>query len=312
MAELTEADRYLLERIGRGDGEGWSQLVERYQGRLLAFARSRLSRKEEAEDLVQDTFIAFLEGLKNFRENASVETFLFTILRRKLIDFFRGKQMRVTFLQEALAKSSSDSSYAPVSLQSPEETASFYMRREEQSEALRAVLAETLDGLLERLRKAENFRDLQIVEMIFYAQLRNKDVARLMHMDEKAIALIKHRSLKEIKQHVAQSSQLSRDEIMAVDSPAWEDSPAATSMLTEIWESTRPTCPKRTTVGRFLLGTLEKPWQSYVDFHLNQLGCQFCRANLEDLKKQTEDESAKVFQSRLMQSTIGFFRPRSG
>jgi hypothetical protein len=63
-------------------------------------------------------------------------------------------------------------------------------------------------------------------------------------------------------------------------------------------------------VGRFLLGTLERPWQSYVDFHLNQLGCQFCRANLEDLKKQTEDESAKVFQSRLMQSTIGFFRPR--
>src|SRR5436190_5488005 len=179
MPELTEADRYLLERIGRGDAEGWSQLVERYQGRLLAFARSRLSRKEEAEDLVQDTFIAFLEGLKNFRENASVETFLFTILRRKLIDFFRGKQMRVTFLQEALAKSNSDSSFAPVSLQSPEATASFYMRREEQSEKLRQVLAEALDGLLDRLRKAENFRDLQIVEMIFYAQLRNKDVAQL-------------------------------------------------------------------------------------------------------------------------------------
>src|SRR6478672_7516020 len=99
MAELTEGDRYLLQQIARGDSDGWRQLVERYQGRLLAFARSRLSRKEEAEDLVQDTFIAFLEGLKNFRENASVETFLFTILRRKLIDFFRGKQMRVCFLR---------------------------------------------------------------------------------------------------------------------------------------------------------------------------------------------------------------------
>src|SRR5215471_20681529 len=102
MPELTEGDRYLLQQIAHGDGEGWSQLVRTYQGRLLAFARSRLSRKEEAEDLVQDTFIAFLEGLKNFRENASVETFLFTILRRKLIDFFRGKQMRVCFLQDVL------------------------------------------------------------------------------------------------------------------------------------------------------------------------------------------------------------------
>src|SRR5437762_9988194 len=102
MAELTQADRYLLDQIVRGDADGWSQLVARYQGRLLAFARGRLSRKEEAEDLVQDTFIAFLEGIKRFRENASVETFLFTILRHKIIDFFRGKQMRTCFLQEVM------------------------------------------------------------------------------------------------------------------------------------------------------------------------------------------------------------------
>src|SRR3954467_15307422 len=116
MAELTEADRYLLERIARGDTEGWYQLVQPYQGRLLAFARSRLNRKEEAEDLVQDTFIAFLEGLKNFRENASVETFLFTILRHKLIDFFRGKQMRVCFLQELLQGDSSTRDDRPMQL----------------------------------------------------------------------------------------------------------------------------------------------------------------------------------------------------
>src|SRR3954462_5751502 len=109
MAELTQADRYLLQQITRGDADGWSQLVARYQGRLLAFARSRLPRKEEAEDLVQDTFIAFLEGLPKFRENASVETFLFTILRHKLIDFFRGKQMRVCFLQEVMPGGSSGS-----------------------------------------------------------------------------------------------------------------------------------------------------------------------------------------------------------
>src|SRR3954467_7440433 len=116
MAELSDADRYLLQQITRGDAEGWSQLVRTYQGRLLAFARSRLSRKEEAEDLVQDTFIAFLEGIARFRENASVETFLFTILRHKLIDFFRGKQMRVCFLQELLQGDSSTRDDRPMQL----------------------------------------------------------------------------------------------------------------------------------------------------------------------------------------------------
>ena len=57
MADITEADRYLLRQILDGNAEGWSQLVERYQGRLLAFARGRLSRREEAEDLVQEAFL---------------------------------------------------------------------------------------------------------------------------------------------------------------------------------------------------------------------------------------------------------------
>src|SRR5881394_3104014 len=162
MAELTEGDRYLLERIARGDAEGWSQLVRTYQGRLLAFARSRLARKEEAEDLVQDTFIAFLEGISRFRENASVETFLFTILRHKLIDFFRGKQMRTCFLQDVLETDSHDER-APQLEDSQAPTASWYARRDEQDDLLRSTLAEALGALIERLKEAENFRDLQII-----------------------------------------------------------------------------------------------------------------------------------------------------
>src|SRR4051794_19050146 len=308
MAELTEGDRYLLQRIAQGDSEGWERLVERYQGRLLAFARGRLSRKEEAEDLVQDTFIAFLEGFTKFRKDASVETFLFTILRRKLIDLFRGRQMRVCFLQEML-ESKSDSGGSSMQLPSDEPTASFYARREEQGSMLRSALSAALHSLVERLKANENLRDLQILEMLFYAQLRNKNAADVIGMDEKAIALIKHRALKEIREHVTAHAKLDRAEPGAtlLEAPAWESSAIAASMLTDVWEQQRPTCPKRSTVGRFLLGTLEPAWQKYVDFHVNKLGCHFCRANLDDLKKQTE-EAPRQLHARVMQSTVGFFR----
>src|SRR3954452_18355444 len=131
MAELTEAEPYLLEQTAQGNPDGWAQLVARYQGRLLAFARSRLPRREEAEDLVQDTFIAFLERLPKFRENASVETFLFTILRHKLIDFFRGRQMRVCFLQEVMqggSSSTSDPDGRAPQMADSTPTASWYVR----------------------------------------------------------------------------------------------------------------------------------------------------------------------------------------
>lgn len=306
MPEITEADKYLLQQIAAGNPDGWSELVERYQGRLLAFARGRLHRKEEAEDLVQDTFIAFLEGLPRFRENASVETFLFTILRHKLIDFFRGRQMKTCFIQEVVEADSGESDPQQV-LPSPGQTASWYARTDEQSDQLRTALAGALEVTLERLQQAENFRDLQILEMVFYAQIRNKDSARLLGMDEKQIALIKHRALKEIREHVARHASLNRGDAALLDAPAWEQSTMAASLLTEVWESRRPTCPKRSTLGRFVLNTLEPQWKQYVEFHTGKLGCRFCQANLEDLRKQTE-EQPKQLHHRVMQSTVGFFR----
>jgi RNA polymerase sigma factor (sigma-70 family) len=307
MAELTQADRYLLDQIGRGDQSAWAQLVQRYQGRLLAFARGRLSRREEAEDLVQDTFIAFLEGLGRFRENASVETFLFTILRHKLIDFFRGRQMRTCFLQDVLDGSSADPGRQPQIQDSQQATASWYVRREEHDQSLRDALSDALDELIERLRKSENFRDLQIIEMLFYAQIRNKDAAGVLGMDEKQIALIKHRALREIREQVVARGTVSAAHAPLIETPAWEASAQSASLLTEVWEQQRPTCPKRSTLGRFVLGTLEPAWQSYVDFHVNKLGCVFCRANLDDLRKQSEEQPRALY-SRVLQSTVGFFR----
>jgi len=304
MAELTEADRYLLEQIRKGEPDGWTQLVGRYQGRLLAFARSRLQKKAEAEDLVQETFITFLQNLSKFRDAYSLETYLFTILRRKVIDFFRGKQTRTCFLTDVLQGGQADSSRAPADVSSPEMSASWYVRRDETSEQGRAALSAALTELINRLKGAENFRDLMIMEMVFYGQLRNKDVARIAGIDEKHVALIKHRAIKEVREHILSAGPA---DIAGVESPSWEASETSASMLTEVWEAERLTCPKRSTIGRFMLGTLDKPWQEYVDFHVQRLGCHFCRANLEDLQRETAEEP-KVMQDRVMQSTIGFFR----
>ena len=181
----------------------------------------------------------------------------------------------------------------------PDLTASTYARRDEQLEQFRSVLSEFLGQMIGGLKEDENFRDLKIVEMIFYAQLRNKDIAKLMAMDEKAIALIKHRWLKQLRERV--ESRLSDQDFSALEASA------ADSLLTDIWESQRLSCPKRSTVGGYLLKTLEPAWQDYVQFHVEKLGCHFCRANLADLKAETK-QSPRALRDRVMQSTVGFFR----
>jgi RNA polymerase sigma factor (sigma-70 family) len=304
MAELTEAERYLVDQIRQGKADGWSQLVTRYQGRLLAFARSRLKRTVEAEDLVQDTFVSFLTGLASFREGYSLETFLFTILRRKIIDHFRGRNSRICFIQD-LADGGSDDADMPAApqIESGDLTASVYGEINESESAERTALAGGLVDLISRLKQAGNFRDLKIVEMLFYAHVRNKDAAKLLAMDEKQIALIKHRCLKEVKEGVAKRLNRSADDL----GDWWESNRGAASMLSEVWEEQRLTCPKRTTVGRLMLGTLEEPWKDYVGFHVNTLGCAFCKANLEDLQNETNYQPTAM-HDRVMQSTIGFFK----
>jgi len=298
MSEITQAEQYLLDQIRQGQAEAWSQLVQRYQGRLLAFARSKLPQRADAEDITQDTFLAFLKGLKSFRSEGSLETYLFTILRRKIINAYRSKRSRKTCLLQDIYQTASgdeDSSDAFEQISAADPTASWYVRRAEQHDLQKEALVQGLRELVNGFKKSLNFRDLEIVEMLFYCQLSNKDAAQTSKISDKNIAVIKHRCLKQVRDLVAKYN-------ITVD----PESAQFENMLTEIWESQRLSCPKRSTIGAYLLNTLDKHWYDYVDFHLNKLGCHFCRANLEDLEQKTSDKQEKSLRERIMESTVGF------
>jgi RNA polymerase sigma-70 factor (TIGR02943 family) len=65
--------------------------IERYADYLYSFAYARLRKQEVAEDLVQDTFFSALRARDSFLNNASEKTWLVSILKRKVIDYYRKK-----------------------------------------------------------------------------------------------------------------------------------------------------------------------------------------------------------------------------
>jgi len=297
MSEISRAENYLIEQIRQGQSQAWTQLVDRYQGRLLAFAQGRLPQRADAEDIVQETFIGFLKGLENFRQQASVETYLFTILRRKIIDLYRSRAARDVCLIQDVYKNTDrqENSDAYNNLPAPDPTASWYVRRDEQYDLQQKALQAALRDLVNGYKKNLNFRDMQIIELLFYCHIPNKNIAKVVDISEKNIAVIKHRCLKQIR------IAISRFDLL-VDPTTMEFE----NMLTDIWESQRLSCPKRSTIGAFYLKTLDDQWLQYVDFHLNTMGCHFCRASLEDLKRQDSASQATQFKARIMESTVGF------
>lgn len=311
MSGLSEADRHLLEQIRSGDADGWQQLVARYQGRLTAFARHKLRQSSDAEDVVQETFIGFLKGLESFRGQASIETYLFTILRRRIINWTRGRKSTLCLLQDVYGANEDASNGAPADAQAQipasDPTASWYVRRDEahalQENALLAGLGELIDGF----KKATNFRDLKVIELLFYCQLRNKDAAQVVGLDEKHVALIKHRCLKQVKQRVQEQMRHGPGGSAWASSPGDElDAALDDGMVAAMWQDQRLSCLKRSTVGAYQLGSLDDDWADYVRFHLDVLGCAFCRANHDDLQRQAERDASQAFRDRIMQSTVGF------
>lgn len=65
--------------------------IERYSDYLYSFAYARLRKEEVAQDLVQDTFFSALRARDTFLNNASEKTWLISILKRKIIDYYRKK-----------------------------------------------------------------------------------------------------------------------------------------------------------------------------------------------------------------------------
>ena len=299
MNRVTKAEQYLLDKIRRGNTQAWSEFVDRYRGRLLSFAQAKLPQSADAEDAVQETFIAFIKSLQTYRGECALETYLFALLRRKIIDSYRSRQSKhVCLIQDTYDSLSDDKVLDPFAdVAGPAQTASWYVRADEQYELQKHTLTDALSELVDGFKSSLNFRDLQITELLFYCHFSNKDVAKIMGLKEKAIALIKHRSLKQIRQRI-ESSRI----------PIGPSSEDFENLMTDIWKLQRFSCPKRSTIGAYLLGTLDKEWRQYVDFHVNTVGCRFCVANLNDLQEQNAEKQSRRLQARIMESTAGFLK----
>ncbi len=293
---ISEADRHLLQLVTAGDENGWRTLVSRFQQRLIAFSRGKLSsadRSAVAEDLVQETFVSFLKAIQTFRGECSLETFLFRILRFRINDHFRkiGAASWVSACEaSAMRVVAQDLSVSRNALQ------------QEQRRIFEERLGEAIFDLTIELKEQACFRDLKVAEGLFFAVLRNQQLAKLMGVKENEIAVTKHRLLKRLRASLAG---------LIADTEIEEDLESRfLPSLQQVWENQRPSCPKRTTLGKYSLQFLPDDWTDFVHFHVNLLGCSYCRANLVELEDESAAAGSDCFNEQLFQSTIGFLKIR--
>jgi RNA polymerase sigma-70 factor (ECF subfamily) len=286
-----------VDQIRRGNQSAWRQLIERYEGRLLAFARSRTARFSDAEDLVQEALIGFAQSLDHYDAARSLETYLFTILRYKLCDQLRSKKI------QALNAPSDEDDWWEQTLPASGETPSGAAARAEAVLVQEALLADVLRRLIHELRDRVAFEDLQVIELVFYAGWRNLRVAELLDLDQKAVAGIKFRAIQKLQKFLGEADE---------SALAALNEASADVTVARVWRERRLTCLKRSTLQAHLLGVLEEPWLSYTQFHLDVVGCPMCLANLQDLEEEEVAEGLPRATEQIFASSVGFLKTGGG
>lgn len=73
-------DEVLVAGLRAGDEATFARLLDSWSGSMLRLARSFVSTRDSAEEVVQDTWLAVLEGVHRFEARSSLKTWVYRIL----------------------------------------------------------------------------------------------------------------------------------------------------------------------------------------------------------------------------------------
>jgi len=91
--ELKTDETELVEKLKRGDPDAVEQMYNANVDRVYSLVFNQVDRNhEEAQEIVQETFIAAVKSVKFFQVRSSISTWLYSIANRKIADFYRRKK----------------------------------------------------------------------------------------------------------------------------------------------------------------------------------------------------------------------------
>jgi RNA polymerase sigma-70 factor (ECF subfamily) len=201
-----ETDKLLVARIRRQEPDAWQECIDRFEGRLLAFADSRLRDRAAAEDVVQETLLGSLTALPNYDDQTPLENFLFAIAAHKLTDVLRKLGRR-----PPLSPIASDGS----GTEPPARTrvASSLIRSQERQSHEQQIVAECLRSLVRAWIERGEYERLRCIEMLFVLGQANKDVAVRLNISEQAVANHKHFVVSKLRDAAQQSLRVPFDPV---------------------------------------------------------------------------------------------------
>ena len=195
----SDSDLLLIQQIRQADPRAWESLISRYEGRLLAFVDRRLHDRAASEDVVQETFIGFLNSLPNYDESRELQTYLFTIASHKLTDHLR----RVGRHPLKPLPESSSSGDGQQAYDHP--AASSLARSQERKDLESNAIERCLGQILSQWQEKCDYERIKVLELLWVKGWANREVAALLKISEQQVANFRFAAVRKLSEHIRHS-----------------------------------------------------------------------------------------------------------
>jgi len=159
----------LVKRAKQGDEDAFHELFKQLSDRVFCYAHSRVSTRDDAIDVVQETFIELWKSLKTFqyRSEEAFYGFVFIILKRRSIKYYKTQHETLPLDEEIV-----DEQYE--------------VEREDYRHLLRHVNA-----------LAEKYQEL--LKLRYWSGMKFREIAGVLNIKETTAKVWHHRALRELK-----------------------------------------------------------------------------------------------------------------
>lgn len=172
----------LIEKIKEGDREAFMTVTNLYQKRVFLLAYSFFRNRDDALDIVQETFLRFYQKVSMFRRGENFQNWLLQIARNLCIDYYRknygkNRELKIDTPVEEMNLSAQNG-------QNPEVASD-----------LRTIFSASIKKLAERQR--------MIFVMKHYNQLKYKEIAEVLGISLGTVKSLHYKAVQNLRGLVA-------------------------------------------------------------------------------------------------------------
>lgn len=171
-------DKEILELIRSADrqNEGFRLLVGRYKEKLYWHIRRMVTEHEDADDILQNTFLKIIRHIGGFQEQSSLYTWMYRIASNETLNFLNAKQRAARDSEVKVLSMAGDHTDGP------------------SSEEMLDLLAKAIDSLPDKQKMVFNMR--------YYDEMPYQQISEITDTTVGALKASYHLAVKKIEEFI--------------------------------------------------------------------------------------------------------------